>query len=178
MRVRKHGPVSVSGSLRLLAAALLVGGVVGVSGCENDLPRASNIERMRVLGGLVQVIGDESRSTPKPGEKARLTWSMAYPDPNLDDSSLASVFFTCTAPEQFSGVPLCQELLDVARGGSISGVLTAAMEGQDVDCGKTPDRTFQVGPFTVACVTGTPRIDVAIAKDATIPGKLVRGIIS
>lgn len=148
-----------------------------VAGCENDLPRASNIEHMRVLGGQVAVVGDETRSTPRPGEQARLTWNMAYQDPALDDSQLASVFFTCTAPEQFSGVPVCQELLDVARGGSISGVLSAAMEGQKIDCAETPDRTFQAGPFSVVCVTGTPRLDVPIAKDAKIAGKLVRGII-
>jgi hypothetical protein len=147
------------------------------SGCENDLPRASNIERMRVLGGQVAVIGDEARSTPKPGEKARLTWNMAYPDPAVDDSQLASVFLVCTAPEQFTGVPICQEVIDVARGGSISGVLDALMKGQKINCADTPDKAFELGPFTVACVTGTPKLDVPIAKDSRGAGKLVRGII-
>jgi len=171
-RMVKQGLAAVSGMPLLAALCLLA-----AAGCENDLPRASNIERMRVLGGLTQVIGDEARSTPKPGEKARLSWSMAYPDPQLDDSNLASVFFVCTAPEQFSGVPVCQELIEVARGGSITGVLDAVMEGREIDCAKTPDRTVQAGPFTVVCVTGTPRLDVAIPKDTKVAGKLVRGII-
>ena len=157
---------------QLLAAALAFAAV----GCENDLPRASNIENLRVLGGLVQVVGDEARSTPKPGEKARLSWSMAYPDADADDSHLASVFFTCTAPQQFSGVPLCQELIDIAKGGSISAVLDAAMNEEQPDCGKNPDRTYKLGPFTVVCVTGTPRLDVPIPKDSK-GNKLVRGII-
>jgi len=162
---------------RLLLAALSFAWGAGVSGCENDLPRASNIEHLRVLGGRVEVIGDESRSTPKPGESARLSWSMAHPDADADDSNLASVFFTCTAPEQFSGVPICQELIDVAKGGSISAILDAAKDKEQPDCVAHPDRTYHLGPFSVICVTGTPKLDVAIPKDSKVAGKLVRGII-
>jgi len=158
-------------------AAVSCACLAAAAGCQNDLPRASNIAHMRPLGGLVQVVGDETRSTPKPGEKARLTWDIVYPDPAADDSGLASVFLVCTAPEQYSGVPVCQELLDVARGGKISGVLDALMKGRMIDCAQTPNQSFEAGPFTVVCVTGTPTLDVAIAKDTKIQGKLVQGII-
>lgn len=172
---RLHDYARVGYRLLLAAASCMLVG--SVTGCENDLPRASNIEHLRVLGGLVQVVGDESRSTPKPGEKAHLSWSMAYPDASSDDSHLASVFFTCTAPEQFSGVPVCQELIDVAQGGSISAILDAAMKDEQPDCVKSPNKTWQLGPFTVVCVTGTPQLDVPIAKDTKVAGRLVRGII-
>lgn len=153
-------------------AALLL----AAAGCENDLPLASQIQHMRVLGASTSVAGDPARTTPKPGEKARLTWSMVYPETMTDDSSLRSIFFVCTAPRQFSGTPICQELLDIAQGGSISAILADA-RNDPPDCGKNPDRTDQLGPFTVVCVSGTPRLDVSIPGDTRAEAKLVRGAI-
>src|SRR5690348_2910462 len=114
-------------------------------GCNNDLPIASQISHMRVLGAALSVEGDSARTSPKPGETAHMTWSMAYPDATEGDGDLASMFFVCTAPKQFAGTPVCQELLDIAQGGSISAIV-AATRGKDApDCAKNPNRVYELG---------------------------------
>lgn len=159
-------------SLPLMAALALA-----ALGCENDLPIASQISHMRVLGAALEVEGDSARTSPKPGETAHLIWSMAYPDPTEDNSALASMFFVCTAPKEFAGTPVCQELLDIAQGGSISAIV-AATRGKDApDCAKNPNRVYELGPFNVVCVTDTPKMDVPVEDDFKADAKLVRGTI-
>ena len=146
-------------------------------GCNNDLPLASQISHMRVLGAALEVAGDAARTTPMPGETARMTWSMAYPDPTQDNSQLAAMFFVCTAPKEFAGTPVCQELLDIAQGGSISAIV-AATRGKDApDCAKFPDRVYDLGPFSVVCVSNTPKLDIPVEHDFKADAKLVRGTI-
>jgi hypothetical protein len=146
-------------------------------GCDNDLPLASQIQHMRVLGASTSVMGDPARTTPKPGEKAKLSWSMVYPDTMVDDSGLRSIFFVCTAPTEYTGTPICQELLDIAKGGSISDIVADAMGKDAPDCEANPNRTYKLGPFTIVCVSGTPQLDVAIDKDTKATARLVRGTI-
>ena len=125
----------------------------------------------------MEVQGDTQRSTPKPGETARVTWSMAYPDLEQNDSELSTLLATCTAPEQFSGVPVCQELLDAARGGSIVDLLAAGGALRQVNCKDSPNSTVEAGPFAITCVTGTPRSDVKIGRDFKARAKLIQGVI-
>lgn len=146
-------------------------------GCDNDLPLASQIQHMRVLGAATSVMGDPARTTPKPGEKAKLTWSMVYPDTMVDDSGLRSIFFVCTAPEEYTGTPVCQELLDIAQGGSIADIVKDAMGKDAPDCDANPNRTYKLGPFTIVCVSGTPQLDIPIAPDSKAAARLVRGTI-
>jgi hypothetical protein len=133
---------------------------------------------MRVLGASTAVLDDETRTTPKPGEAAQVTWSMAYPDATQDDSQLSSVFIVCTQPDQFSGgVPVCQELIDIASGGSIAEYV-ALTRGRDApNCEQYPDRVYDFGPFRVVCVTGTPKLNVSVAPSFKATAKLMRGII-
>ena len=146
-------------------------------GCSDDLPRASTIAAMRVLGARMEVEGDAERSTPKPGEIAHVTWSMAYPDLTQDDSELSTLLATCTAPKDFSGVPICQELIDVARGGSLVDVLSASGALRKANCKEKPDDRIEAGPFTITCVTGTPRSDVKVEAGYKGDAKLIQGII-
>lgn len=156
----------------VLAALMLS----AAAGCDDDLPRASEIEHMRVLGAKSEVVGDPSRSNPKPGESAQLTWDMAYPDLMQDDSQLRSAFISCTAPERFTGVPVCQEVLDAASSGSNLQLWTA-LGGQAPDCAKTPD-VEQVGAsLTVTCVSGQPKSVIPIGRDFRAAAKLVQGVI-
>lgn len=163
---------------RTLALLLLLALPIGSIACQEDLPKASQITSMRILGAGLHVQGDENRSTPKPGETARMTWSMAYPDAQQDDSQLASMFIVCTTSAQFTGIPVCQELLDIARGGDVSDI-GRDLEGgaNSPDCVANPDRVYRVGPFTVVCVTKTPILDVVIEKDATEKTRLVQGVV-
>jgi hypothetical protein len=87
------------------------------------------------------------------------------------------LFYVCTAPTQFTGTPICQELIDVAQGGSIDAYAELARSRQALDCAKDPDRTEDYGPFRVACVTGVPKLDVKIPSGTRARAKLVRGII-
>lgn len=157
-----------------VAVALGLGAMMG---CQVDLPVASQIEHMRVLGAVTEVEGDAERASPAPGETAHVTWSIVFQDPQKDNSELASLFFVCTAPEQFSGTPVCQEFVDVALGGSISNLLAGIQGREALDCGETPDRTVDYGPFRAVCVTGTPKLDVQIPEDSSAQAKLLRGVI-
>jgi hypothetical protein len=160
--------------LTLLALWLLA-----AFGCDDDLPRASEIKHMRVLGARTEVQSDSARSTPRPGEVASLTWSVAYPDPTQDDGELASLFLTCTAPTRFSGQPVCQELLDAAQGTtSLLTILGGAGGLQRAPkCADAPDQHLETGPFSLTCVSGTPHSDVKIETSFRAKSKLVQGII-
>jgi hypothetical protein len=162
---------------RLLGCALTGACLFAAVGCKNDLPRASNIDHMRVLGAVTEVEGDSARTTPRPGETAKLTWSMVYPDLTLDDSQLESLFFSCTAPTHFSGTPVCQELLDAAQGKNVMDLLDFIAGASAPDCAKNPDSSQESGPFSTTCVSGTPRASVKVAANFQAGAKLSEGII-
>ena len=148
--------------------------------CQIDLPVASEIERMRVLTAYSEVEGDPERSSPAPGETARVTWSMAYPDHTQDDSQLASMFYVCTAPERFSGTPLCQEFIDMFEAGVRDP--SAAFGGPAAaellpNCADDPDRVWDLGPLRLVCVTGTPKLDISIPDNYKGEAKLMQGVI-
>ena len=154
--------------------------LASLSACQIDLPAASEIERMRVLTAYAEVEGEPERASPAPGETARVTWSMAYPDHAQDDSELASLFYVCTAPELFSGTPICQEFIDLAQAGA--GEASAALGGSLgvgslPDCARDPDREWDLGPFRLVCVTGTPRLDIKIPDNYKASAKLMQGVI-
>ena len=134
---------------------------------------------MRVLGAKSEVIGDTSRSNPKPGEAVTLTWDMAYPDLKQDDSQLQSFFFTCTAPERFTGVPVCQELLDANQnmGGENLLEIYRVFRDRSLDCGNTPDMEIAAGSLSFVCVKDTPKLRIPIARNFDAAAKLVQGII-
>jgi hypothetical protein len=63
---------------RALWAILLAGTVLAACGEPFDPP--SLIEKTRVLGARVEVTGDATGATPRPGESATVTWIMAAPE--------------------------------------------------------------------------------------------------
>lgn len=156
--------------LSVLSLAL----VASFFGCEEDLPKASLIEHMRVLGGRTEVVGDEGRSTPRPGEKARLSWAMAYPEFESGDDALSSLFLVCTAPQRFTGNPVCQELIDAAqgRGRPIGGLFANPPDS----CDANPDSIQTVAGIRLYCVSGTPELELTI-DDKIKTDRLIQGII-
>jgi len=72
-----------------VAAILLA---LAVSACDQGLPHAWSIERTRVLGAKVEVIGDEARAWPLPGETARVTWLVVDP---AEPAPLGWAFIVC-----------------------------------------------------------------------------------
>lgn len=157
---------------RFAIAVGLLGAVCGALGCEDDLPKVTLISHMRVLGATTAVVGDESRTTPKPGETARMTWSVAYKSVGTTDDQLSSLFLSCTAPDRYTGTPVCQEFIDLASGRGGPGFGFDAPKS----CDQKPDSSQTVLGIQLLCVSGTPRLDVKVAPNAK-QKRLVQGII-
>ena len=83
-----------------------------------DLPKATEIEHMRVLGAKLEVVGDATRTTPKPGESVKVTFATVFPSQKrAPTTGVQSMLIGCTAPSRFTGgLPICQEFLDAANG--------------------------------------------------------------
>jgi hypothetical protein len=64
------------------------------AGCAEEFDPPSLIDKPRPLGAEVRVDGDETRSTPLPGEIVTVTWLMAAP---TEMSPLAWMFAVCRA---------------------------------------------------------------------------------
>ncbi len=169
MKIEMHRIVSW---VALLAAALVCGA------CGDKLPKATLITHMRVLGARTEVKGDPTRSTPKPGESATLTWSVVFPSTMQDDSMVSSLFIVCTAPTQFSGIPICQEFLDAAASpDQAAAQMLAGASMQTLSCKGNANSQVSFGALGAVCVTGLPKLNVAIEADSKIAKKLVRGIL-
>lgn len=148
-----------------LASALLVG-------CEDDLPKATLIEHMRILGARTEVIGDESRSTPRLGERATVSFAVTYPELEAGDDELSSLFWACTFPTTFAGTPVCEELIEAAQAG-----IDPSLDETSFSCEGFAGAPVQLGGITATCVDGTPRIEVPIEPDFAGPAKLIQGIV-
>jgi hypothetical protein len=142
--------------------------------CDDDLPKVTLIDHTRVLGARQSVIGAETRAIPKPGETVRMTWAMAYPDLETTDDELSSFFIDCTAPTRYTGTPVCQEFIDAAQGRTRG--LGFGFSQPPKGCDVQPNSTQSIAGIRLVCVTGTPKIDVAIASSVKSP-RLVQGII-
>jgi hypothetical protein len=155
-----------------------------LSGCQIDLPIASTIEHLRILTAIAEVEGDRERSSPKPGETVHVTWQIAWPEPQKDDSELSTLFYVCTAPTIVSGTPVCQELIDLAsaaiqRGGNqdpTAALGGAGNIGEQSPCADAPNSSFELGPIQVVCVTGTPKLDIRIPDNYKAEAKLMKGV--
>src|SRR5262245_47398400 len=141
---------------------LLLLGLLAAVGCEDELPRASLIQYMRVLGARSEVVGDPSRSNPHPGEAAQLTWDIAYPRLDEDDSRLQSMFLVCTAPVRFSGIPICQEIIDAA--GSVSEDTPPFGLGAGTGVLSCGSPELKLVGDAVGCVDGTPKQLIGIGE--------------
>ncbi|HKU42992.1 MAG TPA: hypothetical protein VJR89_32760 [Polyangiales bacterium] len=151
---------------------IAIGLICALCGCEDDLPKVTLISHMRVLGARTAVVGDEDRTTPRPGETARMTWTVAFTDVASSDEELSSLFLSCTAPERYTGNPVCQELIDLATGKRGTGFGFGAPAG----CDTKPDSVQNVLGIQLVCVTGTPELDVKVPSNGKQP-RLVQGII-
>ncbi len=149
--------------------------VLAASACGNDLPKASVITHMRVLGAQVSVVGDPTRSTPKPGQSALITFRMAYPSVETSDAELSSFLFSCTAPTSYTGIPTCQELIDAIQRPVRPGQDKVELEGGN--CKGFEGKSAVTGTLGESCVTHTPKMTVKIEPDSKVGAKLVMGVI-
>lgn len=151
---------------------------LALAGCDDDLPKATNIESMRILGSRVDIVRtldgdvDETRSTPYPGERVRVEFATVFPTqdryPTLDGETpgTQALLVSCTAPERFTGgLPVCQEFLDVVSEGiDVAAALDVAPDVERFTCEENPGEGAQTFPLglrrataagvTVQCVDG------------------------
>jgi len=156
------------------APALLL---ILLAACASDLPKATDIEQMRVLGTKLSVVGDEDRATPAPGESVHLSFVTVFPDLDGTTEESELMIVSCTAPDRFTGgLPICQELIDAAESGEVESgsVLTAARK---VDCRDIPGRRQTFAGVTVACVSGPPEIDLPIPDDFEAESAMFLGVL-
>lgn len=160
------------------ARMLLLGTLIGLLGCNDDLPKATSIVHMRVLGSQLSVIGDETRATPRPGEDVRITFATVFPDldQNSDESQL--MVLGCTAPDRFTGgVPICQEFIDAALSGDSAVVASVLSMPRKVHCSDIPGRRFTSQGVTVACVDGPPSVVLPIKESFTAARAMFIGVL-
>ncbi|MGD8863593.1 MAG: hypothetical protein PVI30_26500 [Myxococcales bacterium] len=159
----------------LLLLALLGGG------CDEDLPKATSIERMRVLGVELEVVGDAPRATPRPGESVRASFPTVFPDLEAEGDDLSTMLIRCTAPTRYTGgIPICQEFLDAAlgQGADIAAVLD--MQNLDQDrfrCSDLPVPQITLEGVTVACLQGPPSVELPIPDDYARDAALFLGVV-
>jgi hypothetical protein len=133
---------------------------------------------MRVLGSRFEVIGDEERASPKPGETLRVSFATVFPDldQNTDESQL--MMLACTAPTRYTGgLPICQELLDVALSDQASEADVSGLPTGRIPCDLVPPGGFALGSVSVHCVDGPPELEVEVPKSFTAEQMLVVGIL-
>lgn len=145
------------------------------TGCGDDLPSVTSIERMRLLGAQSTVQGDPERATPKPGEKATLDFVVAFPSLDQDTSGLSSLFLTCTPPDRFTGIPICQEFLDAALTADTSDPGAALDLDEPLKC--EVDIAVEMQGIGVACVSGDPSVTLTVPQDFEGDARLIRGVI-
>ncbi len=89
----------------LLSAALATLALLGLVGCQEDLPDAARIERVRLLGAGWTPLEAPERAWPRPGETAEARWMLAFPG---EARPLDAVLAACPAASGRYGLPQCE----------------------------------------------------------------------
>ncbi|MDD9971693.1 MAG: hypothetical protein OXR73_35950 [Myxococcales bacterium] len=164
---------------RWLAAVLLLLLLFLLGACQDDLRKITLIDQMSVLGARVGVVGEPERSSAVPGEEVDYELALVFPQLDRDRSTVTTLAIDCTAPTRFTGIPLCQEIQDLAasdRRDSGGVDLMAFGEERQVRC-EGQAFAFRSGPVGLACHLGEPRLRFAIPADVRGDERLVRGIV-
>jgi hypothetical protein len=160
-------------SARWLSLLLLV------AACEDDLPKATLVERLRLLGAKLEVQGDETRTTPRPGEEVQISFATVFPSLDVDRSQIQSLFITCTAPDRYTGgIPICQELIDIASapGAPLESIELPQGFPETFACDNTFSRP-PVGPLSLHCVLGEPTTELVVPRQYRAKELLIAGIV-
>jgi len=84
--------------------SFVFGAALVASGCDDPLKEESLIQETRVLGARIEVVGDEGRASPLPGEMAHFSAFLAAPDGSPSAGYALSV---CGVQPTNSGLPNC-----------------------------------------------------------------------
>ncbi len=148
-------------------------------GCNDNLPKATAITHMRILGSQVQVVGDETRATPKPGEQAHVSFLTVFPSQKGTTAKSKTMLISCTAPARFTGgVPVCQEFLDVVSGsGPIDLSAALPLAARRFRCKDLPSSLVHYGSVSVQCIDGDPSADIDVPADFSAANMLLLGVV-
>jgi hypothetical protein len=150
-----------------------------LAGCDSDLPRATEIVNMRALGARLEVLDDEARTTPEPGERLRVSVPIVSPARDFDVDELSSMFIGCTAPDRFTGgMPICQELIDAALAGEELNDALPMIEGERLRCSDLqPPRRAQREAVSLQCVNDAPVAIFDVPENFEADSLLMLGIV-
>jgi hypothetical protein len=165
----------MNGRLRVCALGLLA---LLTSACQDDLPKATLIVDMRVLGSQLSVVGDETRASPMPGESVRVSFATVFPEADQTIERGQLMLISCTAPDRYTGgLPICQELIDAFESGAVeqAGMLFTAPE--QIPCSDIPGGRQTFGGVTVLCLRGEPDVQLTIPDDFDGSSALFLGIL-
>lgn len=144
--------------MRVLSRVLIVlSSVLPLWGCEDDLTPITFIKELEVLGGRVEVVGDEARNKPRPGEAYTFTPIYGWPERDPDLSQLSTLIVECTASDFVSTLPICLELIgdDALQAvGATDTDSAPPTEAPLFECGGLPQVTL--GGLSLQCATGLP----------------------
>jgi hypothetical protein len=161
----------------------LVGAALGLlalftSACQDDLPKATLIEDMRILGSQISVVGDETRSTPMPGESVRVSFATVFPEADQTIERGQLMLISCTAPDRYTGgLPICQELIDAFESGAVEEAAALFTAPEQVKCSDIPGGRQTFGGVTVLCLRGEPNVQLTIPEDFKGESALFLGIL-
>jgi hypothetical protein len=159
-------------------AVIVLAGAALLLGCESDLPQATEIEHMRVLGARFDVVGDEARSTPKPGETLRVSMPVVFPSAAESTADVETLLIGCTGPDRYTGgLPLCQEFVDAALSGQsvTSGLPLDSLNCDMID--NIPESLRKNGALSIQCVRGEPSVDLEVPEDFSAEQLLFLGVV-
>lgn len=164
-------------SKTLAAFACVLAAATQLVACESDLPQATEIARMRVLGARFEVEGDPERATPEPGERVRVSMPTVFPSVAQETTDVQSLVIGCTAPMRFTGsLPICQEFIDAVAAGE-DPTASLPMIDDRLRCADLPVQRVQIGAISLHCVTGEPQIELDVPADFAADQLLIRGVV-
>ena len=145
------------------------------AGCEDDFASVTSITDMRILGARIETVEDPERSTPRPGETAEVQLALARPR-TRSKRELRAMFIHCTYPERFTGIPICQELLDALAEDVDLSLGRSVGEGElIIRCEE--DRMQSQAGVGLTCLSDDLTLTVPVAADFTGRAMLYRGVV-
>lgn len=158
------------------AGAMVGSALLWLAGCDDDFEPASRVSHTRVLGAVVSVADEPLRATPRPGETADVGFALAGPRAEFDADRVRSLLVSCTFPERFTGIPICQEFLDLLEDTGAAADSSPDTLGDDRFVCEEP-LDFSFAGVGLSCQSGAPQMRVPVEDDFEAEAKLVRGVI-
>lgn len=151
-----------------------------LTSCDSDLPKATEITNMRVVGAKLQVVTDdpdETRATPKPGEHVRVSLATVFPSLATSHRFVHAALISCTAPDRYTGgIPVCQELIDLATSGQ--NIEDSPLADMTMIPPCTDPMHYELGAVSASCAVGEqPVAEFPVPEDYTRDRLLFIGIV-